>query len=81
MPLDTSISSLSSGFAVTPSDATTFIEPVRALWIGGAGNVAVRMAADKSVLTIAGVPAGTLLPFQVDRVLAATTATLILALR
>jgi hypothetical protein len=55
---------------------------VRALYVGGAGDVAVRMVADGAVLTLKGVPGGTLLPIQVDRVMATnTTATFMLGLR
>jgi hypothetical protein len=81
MPVDTSMFSLISGFVVTPSDATTFQGTVRAIWVGGAGDVAVRMARDQSVLTIKGVQIGTLLPLCVDRIMATnTTATNLLAL-
>jgi hypothetical protein len=81
MPVDTSVFSLTAGSVVTPSDTTTFPDVVRSLWIGGGGNVVVRMVGDKSILPFNGVPAGTLLPIQCDRVMAATTATGILALR
>lgn len=66
--------------AVTKSDAT--ILPVtRALYIGGAGDVAVIMAGDTSAVTFSAVPVGTLLPIQVTKVMSTnTTATLVLAL-
>lgn len=69
------------GTAVTPND-TTDIAPTRALWVGGAGAVAVIFVDDTDPVTLSGVPAGTLLPFAVRRVLSTgTTATLIRALR
>lgn len=64
--------------AVTKSDTTVF-QKTRALWVGGAGDVAVRMI-NENLVTFTGVQAGTILPVQVDKVLAATTATSILAL-
>jgi hypothetical protein len=68
-----------SAAAVTPSDATTF-PATRALWVGGAGAVAV-VFADGSSATLSGVPAGTLLPLAVTKVMATgTTATLIVSL-
>lgn len=68
------------GEAVTPSDATELTYISRALWVGGAGAVAVLMETGE-VLTLSGVPAGTLLPLRVKRVNATnTTATLIVAL-
>jgi hypothetical protein len=64
--------------AVTPSDATVF--PVtRALFVGGSGNINVRMA-DGQTLVFTNVPVG-IFPIQVDMVLAtSTTATTINAL-
>lgn len=67
--------------AVTPSDATTFDSPTRALWVGVAGTVVVRMAADSANVTFSGVQAGQILPLRVDRVLSTnTTASGIVAL-
>ena len=65
--------------AVTKSDATV-IPVTRGLYIGGAGTVVVRMAGDGSTATFTAVPVGTTLPIAVDQVLAATAATLIVAL-
>ena len=68
-----------SAISVTKSD-TTVLQPTRALWIGGAGDVSVVMAGNEATVTFIGVPVGTLLPIQVTKVLVATTATNILAL-
>lgn len=82
LPTDQNIYSAVAGFAVTPSDTTVFTNTHRALYIGGAGDVAVRMVRDGSVLTFSAVAAGTMLPLSVDKVMATnTTATSILALR
>lgn len=52
----------------------------RALWVGGAGNLAVITSVGETV-TFVGVQAGTLIPMRVKRVLTAgTTATSLLAL-
>jgi hypothetical protein len=73
--------SLTAGQAVTPNDTTTFPDGFRGIYVGVAGDLTVRMSADKSVLTFKAVPAGTLLPVQFDRVMATgTTAQSILAL-
>lgn len=67
--------------AVTPSDATPLTQATRGLWIGGAGNVSVKMAGDNETVLFSGIAAGTLLPIRVRQVLnAGTTATLIVAL-
>lgn len=68
--------------AVTPSDVAV-LAPTRAIWVGGAGNIAVLPAGQDSVaVTITGVAAGTLLPIRVVQVLSTgTTATGIVALR
>lgn len=62
----------SHAFAITKSDETIFDQPTRALWVGGAGDVAVRMMGGETV-TFASVPAGTLLPVRVDKVLSTGT--------
>lgn len=65
--------------AVTASDSTD-LEGTRELFVGGAGDVAVRMVGDPTTtVTITSVPAGTFLPLRVTRVMAATTATAIVA--
>lgn len=65
--------------AVTPSD-TTELGPCKALYIGGAGNVAVHMPGRDTAITFIAVPVGTVLPVSARRVLVATTATNIVAL-
>jgi hypothetical protein len=71
-----------AGYAavVVPSDVTIFDSPTRALYIGTAGNIAVRMFHGQNTLTILGVVAG-ILPLRVDKVMATgTTAAQITAL-
>ena len=63
---------------VTPSDSTV-LTGVRALWVGGAGNVSVIACNDSAAVTLT-VPAGTLLPIFAIKVMAATTATNIVAM-
>jgi len=66
--------------AVTPSDATD-LTGARALYVGGTGDVAVRcIFTSTSTVTFVAVPAGTILPLRVTRVMAATTATSIVAI-
>lgn len=59
--------------AVTESDSTVLVDH-KAIWVGGAGNLALEYA-DGTTDTITGVPAGTLLPLSCAKVKAATTAT------
>lgn len=60
--------------AVTPSDATALTS--RAIWVGGAGDLSVRLSgATSTTVVFTAVPAGSLLPISVVRVMAATTAT------
>lgn len=67
------------GVAVTPSDSTV-LTTTRALFVGGAGDLAVEMASGNA-LTFAGVTAGSILPVRVTRIKATgTTATNIVAL-
>jgi hypothetical protein len=67
--------------AVTPSDATEFATMTRGLYVGGAGAVAVLGWEDSAAVTFAAVPAGTILPVRVKKVMSTnTTATNIVAL-
>lgn len=69
-----------SAFAITPNNSTVF-PPTRAIWVGGAGSVAVMMNGDIASVVLAAVPAGTMLPVSVKQVLATgTTATNIVGL-
>lgn len=61
--------------AVTPSDTADLALVSRMLYIGGVGDVAVKML-DGSNCTFKAVPGGSMLPLRVLRVLATgTTAT------
>ena len=60
------------GFAVTPNDSTTLGETTRALYVGSAGAIAVLMASGASI-SFANVPAGTILPIRVNKVMATGT--------
>lgn len=66
-----------SGVAVTPSDSTPY--DFKALWIGGTGNVVVLHEAGGTAVTYSNVPAGKFLEVTGIRVMAATTATDIVA--
>ena len=66
--------------STTPANGTTIVA-TRGLYIGGAGNVAVRMAKDSSGVTFYGITAGTVLPVRVDKVYSTdTSATYIVGL-
>lgn len=63
------------------SDSITYAPPLRAVFVGGLGNVTVVTPAGQTV-TFTAVAAGTLLPVQCQQVKATlTTATLIVGLR
>lgn len=63
--------------AVTKSD-TTALAGVRALYVGGGGDILATVGGVD--VTFVGVPTGTILPIQATKVKAATTATNIVAL-
>lgn len=64
--------------AVTPSDSTAVA--FRAVYVGGAGSVALRTVGGNTV-TFTAPPVGTILPVECDRVMATnTTATLLIGL-
>lgn len=67
--------------AITPAD-TDLTNVVNALYVGGAGNVAIMAADDSAAVTLTAVPAGSIIPIQCKRVMATnTTATGIVGLR
>lgn len=72
--------------AVSKSDTVNIVDAAgdtrrtRGLYVGGSGNVRVKMA-DGADVIFYSVPAGTVLPIQIDRVYSTnTTATLMTAL-
>jgi len=66
---------------VTPHDTNALANVSKALYIGGAGNIAVRLVDDASDVTFAGLSAGSILPVRASHVrLTGTTATSIVAL-
>lgn len=65
--------------AVTPSDSTEV--KCQALYVGGAGNVAILARDDSAAVTLTAVPAGTVLPIACRKVMSTnTTATSIVAI-
>lgn len=70
----------SHGFVVTPHDTNDLPETTRALYVGGAGNIALILASGQA-LTFSNVPAGAFLPIRVSAVKSTgTNATQILGL-
>lgn len=66
--------------AVTPSDATDLTAfATKGIWIGGPGDLSIELINNSSPTSILAVPAGTFLPGSFKRVMAATTATSIVA--
>ena len=65
--------------AITPSDATVLGLDLRALYVGGDGDV-VLTDYDDNTVTFSGVLAGTILPLRPRKVTAATTATAIVGI-
>ena len=73
------IQNYTKGATVTPNDTTAVA--FDALYVGGAGNMAVEMAGNGASVTFTGVLAGSILPVGVTKVLATgTTATSIIGL-
>ena len=78
MPIAIDAGIPSRWLSVTPSDDTDLTGSI-GLYIGGAGNVAVRtLNASGTTVTFTAPPVGTFIPGNFTRVMAATTATNIL---
>lgn len=65
--------------AVTPDDDTEIV--FHALYVGTGGDVSIKTATDGAAVTFANVPDGSILPVAGIRVMAATGASDIVALR
>jgi hypothetical protein len=80
-PKDGPLSNAWNLAAVTPHDTNELTYTARALYIGGAGDVALIAGGDSAAVTLASVPAGTILPIRAKVVKSTgTTATNIVAL-
>lgn len=72
MTRNTQLQTAYDAFAVTPSDTLNFTNLAKALYVGGAGDVALVTSAGGAA-TFVGVPAGTVLPVKASRVNATGT--------
>lgn len=80
--VDAALLGAGDAVAITKSDTTTYNPPLAALYIGGAGAVAVRTYPGGTTITFSGATAGSIIPIQCDRVMSANTdATAIVGLR
>ena len=69
------MSPTSKGIPITPSDSTD-LTGIKQIYIGGAGNLAVRLTRDpNTTITLTAPPVGSVWKLSVTRVMAATTAT------
>lgn len=74
-------STYSSAAAVTPSDTTQI--NCRGIYVGGAGNVAVKTTPGATAVTFTAPPIGSIIPVEINggQIMATnTTATLLIAL-
>ena len=68
--------------AVTKSDDTVYSPPLRAVYVGSTGNVAVLAAGDSAAVTFVGVPTGQYVLVQCSKVMeTGTTASSLVGLR
>lgn len=58
---------------ITPSDATVFNPPLRKLWVGVTGNLAVRLQGMSAAVTLANVPVGMLDDLRIAQVMSTNT--------
>ena len=77
MPSYVQASSAGDGAAITKSDST--VVAFDAVYVGGTGDLVVKTP-QNNTLTFSAVPAGSIIPIRCNRVMAATTATLLVGL-
>lgn len=71
----------SGAFAITPHDTNKLTSAVRAIYVGGAGNIVLQVPGSTTNITFTAVPVGTILKVNAWRVLATgTTATALVGL-
>lgn len=59
--------------AITPSDATIYDPPLRKLWVGVTGHLAVRLSGMSTAVTLSNVPVGMIDDLRIAQVMATNT--------
>jgi hypothetical protein len=67
--------SATNGFAIVPHATNALTHQTRAVYVGGAGDITLRLSGDSADITLVGVVAGTILPVAATHVRATSTAT------
>ena len=70
-----------NSFTITPSDTAELPFVTREVWVGGSGNITLRLSNDTSSVVLTAVPVGTRLRLRARQIYATgTTATLLVGL-
>jgi hypothetical protein len=71
---------LDNAVSITTSNTTTYSPPLRAIYVGGAGNITLDTPGGQTNIVFTAVPVGSILWVQAVKVKTATTATLLVGL-
>lgn len=74
MSTELAVTDPTKSVAITKSDSTDLSATVtKGIWVGGGGDVAIKLVGDTAAVTLVAVPSGTFIPGRFARVMSTNT--------